>query len=167
VSDLGQPLRVPAVRFERILPGSPEHVWRYLTECSRLPGWFGDDGNIEPREGGVVTLMGGHVRGVVTQWKPNRRLAYTWNVFDAGGGAESPYPESYLTFELEPQGGNVLLTLLHLPVLERFEKQNMMGWHTFLDMLGAAVRGQTVEPRAAYMKRNAALYGIDLSNLQK
>jgi hypothetical protein len=29
------------------------------------------------------------------------------------------------------------------------------------------VRGQTIEPRAAYLKRNAALYGIDLSNLQK
>jgi uncharacterized protein YndB with AHSA1/START domain len=167
VNDLGQPLRVPAVRFERLLPGLPERIWQHLTECRRLPGWFGDDGNIEPREGGAVTLMGGHIRGVVTQWKPNRRLAYTWNVFDAGGGAESPYPESYLTFELEPQGGDVLLTLRHLPILERFEKQNMMGWHTFLDMLGAAVRGQTVEPRGAYMKRNAALYGIDMSNLQK
>ncbi len=167
MSDLGQPLRVPAVRFERILPGSRERIWQHLTECSRLPGWFGDDGNIEPREGGAVTLMGGRIRGVVTQWKPNRRLAYTWNVFDAGGSAESPYPESYLTFELEAQGGDVRLTLLHLPILERFEKQNMMGWHTFLDMLGAAVSGQTVEPRGAYMKRNAALYGIDMSNLQK
>jgi uncharacterized protein YndB with AHSA1/START domain len=166
VSNLGQPLRVPAVHFERTVPGPPERVWQHLTECSRLPGWFGDDSNIERREGGTVRLMGGHIRGVVTQWRPNRRLAYSWSVFDAGA-AESPYPESYLTFELEPQAGDVRLTLAHVPVLERFERQNMMGWHTFLDMLGAALRGQTVEPRGAYMKRNAALYGVDLNNLQK
>ena len=28
----------------------------------------------------------------------------------------------------------------HLPVLEQFEKQKATGWHTCLDMLGAAVR---------------------------
>jgi uncharacterized protein YndB with AHSA1/START domain len=110
--------------------------------------------------------MGGHVRGVVTQWKPNRRLAYTWNVFGPND-TESPYPESYLTFELEPRVGDVRLTLVHLPILERFEKQNMMGWHTFLDMLDAVVRGQTIEAREACMKRNARLYGVDLNNLQR
>jgi hypothetical protein len=57
--------------------------------------------------------------------------------------------------------------LTHLPVLERFEKQNAMGWHTFLDMLDAAVRGEPPEPRAAYMQRNAARYGVDLSKLAR
>jgi hypothetical protein len=42
-----------------------------------------------------------------------------------------------------------------------------MGWQTFLDMLAATVSGQTVEPRSAYMKRNAARYGVDLRNLQR
>ena len=79
----------------------------------------------------------------------------------------SPYPESYLTIELETRGDEVLLTLTQLPVLERFEKQNAMGWHTFLDMLGAAVRGEPPEPRQATMKRNAARYGVDLSNLAR
>ena len=83
------------------------------------------------------------------------------------GEADSPYPESYLTFDLEPQDAQVRLTLTHLPILERFEKQNMMGWHTFLDILGAAARGEPVEARSAYMQRNAALYGIDLGNLQR
>src|SRR5262249_4343245 len=141
-------------------------VWQYLTDATRLPAWFGSDGNIEPREGGHVSFSGGHIRGVVTQWKPGRKLAYTWNVFGPDD-AESPYPESYLTLELAEKGSDVLLTLVHLPILERFEKQNMMGWHTFLDMLGAAVRGAPVEERSAYMKRNAARYGIDLDNLTR
>ena len=54
-----------------------------------------------------------------------------------------------------------------LPVLEAFVKLNAMGWHTFLDMVDAAARGATVEPREACMKRNAERYGIDLSKLPK
>jgi uncharacterized protein YndB with AHSA1/START domain len=165
MSDLGRMAPVASVRFERTLPGPIERVWDFLTDTARLPGWFGD-GTIEPRAGGAVHLMGGHVRGVVTQWDPPHRLAYTWNVV-APGEDKSDYPESYLTLTLEPRGDAVLLTLTHLPVLERFEKQNAMGWHTYLDMLSAALRGNPVEPRPVHMKRNAALYGVDLEDLAR
>jgi uncharacterized protein YndB with AHSA1/START domain len=166
MSDLGQVLRVPAVRFERVLPGTVAQVWAHLTEPGKLKAWYGEDGTIEPREGGLVRLSGGHIRGVVTQWKPHRKLAYTWNVFSPGE-EESPYPESYLTLELEPRGDEVALTLTHLPVLERFEKQNAMGWHTFLDILSVVMGGGEPEPRPVYMRRNAALYGVDLDNLAR
>ena len=72
-----------------------------------------------------------------------------------------------VTIELEPRGNEVAITLTHLPVLDRFEKQNAMGWHTFLDMLGDALRGEPAEPRQAYMQRNAARYGVDLSDLAR
>ena len=165
MSDDGQLTKVAAVSFERVLPGPIERVWEFLTAVERLPSWFGE-GTIEPREGGAVSLMGGHVRGVVTQWRPPRRLAYTWNVFSPGE-KQSRYPESYLSLELEPRGEDVLLRLTHLPVLERFEKQNAMGWHTFLDLLAAALRGHPQQSREACMKRNAARYGVDLSNLAR
>jgi len=166
MSDLGQMLRLPAIRFERSLPGSAERVWAHLTDCSKLAGWYGEDSSIEPRVGGEVRLMGGHIRGVVTQWRPNRRLAHTWNVFSPGE-SESTLPESYLTLDLEPGGAGVTLVLTHMPVLERFEGQNAMGWHTFLDILEASLNACPTEPRAAYMQRNAALYGVDLANLQR
>ncbi len=166
MSDLGQTIRVLAVRFERTLPGPVERVWLHLTDCNKLGGWYGEASTIEPHEGGAVRLGGGHIRGVVTQWRPNRKLAYTWNVF-APGEDESAYPESYLTLELQPKAGNTALALTHLPILDRFEKQNAMGWHTFLDMMGAALQGDAVEPRASYMKRNAEKYGVDLANLTR
>ena len=166
MSDLGQMLRVPAVRFERRLPATAAQVWAHLTDCDRLADWYGDDSAIEPRLGGAVRLMGGHIRGVVTQWAPNRRLAHTWNVFSPGED-ESPFPESYLTLELAGEDAGARLVLTHLPVLERFESQNAMGWHTFLDILEASLNARPVEPRAAYMQRNAALYGVDLANLQR
>jgi uncharacterized protein YndB with AHSA1/START domain len=166
MSERGQELRVPAIRFERLLPGPAEKVWEHLTLPHKLAGWYGQDSEIEPREGGRVQLLGGHIRGVVTQWKPPRKLIYTWNVF-APGETESPYPESYLCFELAPRQDRVLLTLFHVPVLERFEKQNAMGWHTFLDMLAAALEGRAAGDRSVYMQRNAQLYGVDLANLQR
>lgn len=150
------------VRFERLLPGPVERAWQVLTDASLLPGWYGE-GRIEPRTGGAVSLMGGHIRGTVTQWLPPQRLAYSWNVFNPGDEV-SPYPESFLALELKAVGSDTALTLTHLPVLERFVKLNAMGWHTYLDMLAAALRGEPMAPRDAYMTRNAKTYGIDLAN---
>ena len=147
------------VRFERTFTGPAEEVWAVLTDIKRLPHWYGD-GVLEPRVGGRVELMGGHVKGVVTQWLLGKKLAYTWNVL-MPGQTVSDYPESYLTLEIE--GGTLILT--HLPILERFVKANAMGWHTFLDMVDAELKGESQQPRSAYMKRNAELYGVDLSKM--
>ncbi len=62
------------VRFERLLAASPEKVWAVLTDTRWLPGWYGA-GGIAPQVGGKVELMGGHIKGVVTQWNPPQRLA--------------------------------------------------------------------------------------------
>jgi hypothetical protein len=72
-----------------------------------------------------------------------------------------------LTLTLKRQGDEVLLVLDHLPVLERFEKQNAMGWHTFIDILSDTLEGVKVRTREEYMTRNAARYGVDLNNLQR
>jgi uncharacterized protein YndB with AHSA1/START domain len=162
-------LKTPGVRMERLLPGPIERVWEHLTNTRLLDAWFGAKSNIEPRQGGAVRLMDGHIRGTVTQWQPPHRLSYTWNVFAPGDSldAAAAYPESYLILTLEPRGDNVLLVLTHLPVLERFEKQNAMGWHTFLDILTDTLAGQKVRTRQDYMVRNAARYGVDLNNMQQ
>jgi uncharacterized protein YndB with AHSA1/START domain len=162
-------LKLAGVRLERLLPGPIERVWNHLTKPELLPRWFGDKSRIEPQQGGVVRLMDGHVRGIVTQWAPPHRLSYTWNVFAPGDpeDAASAYPESYLTLTFEPQGENVMLTLAHMPVLDRFEKQNAMGWHTFLDIVRDTLAGQPVRTRQEYMVRNAARYGVDLKNLAR
>jgi len=162
-------LKTPGVRMERLLSGPIERVWEHLTNTRLLAAWFGDNSSIEPRQGGAVRLLDGHIRGTVTQWHPPKQLTYTWNVFSPSDPPEAPsaYPESYLTLTLEPRGDNVLLVLNHLPVLERFEKQNAMGWHTFLDILTDTLAGRKVRPRQEYSVRNAARYGVDLNNLQR
>lgn len=161
----GQLSLVGQVRFERLLPGPIERVWDFLTQTELLPTWFGN-GTIEPRVGGEVSLMDGHIRGTVTQWQPPNKLVYTWNVFSPGEKT-SAYPESYLTLELQPEGEQVRLTLTHIPIPEPFQKQTMMGWHTFLDIVEAGVRGEEPQSRDAYFEANARLYDVDMNRLTK
>lgn len=165
----GELTQVHCVKFTHALPGPVERVWSHLTDTSLMPVWFGSDSVIEPHQGGVVRLLGGHIRGIVTQWQPPRKLVYTWNVFNPDDlpDAVSAYPESYPTFELETRGDDVVLSFTHFPVLERFVPQNAMGWHTMLDILAATLRGEKVEDRAVYAKKNAGLYGVDLGNLAR
>jgi uncharacterized protein YndB with AHSA1/START domain len=160
MSDHGQLHKETMVRFERTLPGPIERVWDFLTSSEHLGKWL-VAGTIEPREGGAVNLGEGHIRGVVTQWQPPRRLTYTWNVFSPGETI-SAYPESYLTLELEPRGEQVLLTLTHRPILlPEFEGRTMMGWHTFLTQLVALAEGREAEPQSELMERHRVLYGVE------
>ena len=160
----GEVIDEQAVRFVRALPAPPAKVWAFLTEAARLPEWHGE-GSIEPREGGAVSLMGGHVRGVVTGWRPENFLAYTWNVF-APGEAVSQWPVSYLEFTLTPEEQAVRLTLTHRPIPPAMQAQTMMGWHTLLDLVEAGCRGEFPK-RSDVFPRNAALYGVDMNALKK
>ncbi len=164
MSGKGVVIAEAAVRFERLLPGPIERVWDFLTKTELLPQWYGE-GVIEPREGGKLVFMNGHIRGTVTQWRPPHLLAYTWNVFDPGQ-IVSDYPESYLTLALEPAGDKVRLTLTHRPIPERMQPQTSMGWHTMLDLIEAGLSGQSPK-REDLFPKNAALYGVDMSNLKK
>jgi uncharacterized protein YndB with AHSA1/START domain len=169
MSDKGEMSTLACVTFTRTLPGPVEKVWSFLTDPRNLPAWFGENSSIEPKQSGAVKLMGGHIRGVVTQWQPPKKLVYTWNVFspDDGPDAVSAFPESYPTFELASQGDDVVLTFTHFPILERFAPQNAMGWHTMLDILDATLRTGKADERPVYMKKNAALYGVDMGNLAR
>lgn len=151
--------REAAVRFERLLPGPIERVWAHLTESQYLAGWLGG-GTVEPRAGGAVNFMDGHIRGVVTQWQPPRLLILTWNVFSPGE-TQSQYPESYVAFRLTPEGDQVRLTLTHRPINAAFEGRTLMGWHTLLELLGAQLRGEALEPRPVVMERNRIRYGVE------
>jgi uncharacterized protein YndB with AHSA1/START domain len=189
MSDRGEIIAESAVRFVRLFPapsglrsagaatatspagpdgrgggGAVNSVWRFLTDTALLPQWYGE-GVIEPREGGAIHLMGGHVRGVVTGWRPPEFLAYTWNVFSPGESV-SRFPISYLEFALAAEDGGTRLTLTHRPIPAAMQPQTAMGWHTFVDLLAAGLNGD-FPARAALFPRNAALYGEDINTLER
>ena len=167
----GEILAESAVRFERDFDAPAEKIWAFLTDSKRLPEWYGE-GSIEPREGGAVSLMGGHVRGVVTGWRPNHLLAYTWNVFSPGESSassseavgqskKSRFPISYLEFALDGSK----LTLIHRPIPAAMQDQTMMGWHTMLDLIEAGLRGEFPK-RSDLFPKNAERYGVDINKLK-
>ena len=156
----GEIIPESAVRFVRDFDAPQAKVWAFLTDSSLLPEWYGE-GRIEPREGGKVSLMGGHIRGVVTGWRPEEFLAYTWNVFQPGETV-SKWPVSYLEFTIEISR----LILVHRPIPQAMQNQTMMGWHTMLDLLAEGLRGEYPK-RSDLFPKNAALYGVDMNALKK
>ena len=156
----GELLAESAVRFVRTFDAPAEKIWAFLTDSKKLPEWYGE-GMIEPREGGAVSLMGGHVRGVVTGWRPSQFLGYTWNVYSPGESA-SRFAISYLEFTLEGSK----LTLIHRPIPQAMQSQTMMGWHTMFDLIEAGLRGEFPK-RSALFPKNAERYGVDINNLKR
>ena len=70
------------------------------------------------------------MEGRITELGPPRKLAITWG--NTGG----------VSFELEPRGDDVLLTLIHRRVTDRAILLRVSaGWHTHLDILVARITG--------------------------
>jgi uncharacterized protein YndB with AHSA1/START domain len=95
---------------------TPEQVWQGLTDGEfTRKYWVGRQISSDWRPGSPVQLTNEdgvlEMRGEVVEADPPRRLSYTFHlIFNAAHAADSP---SRLTFELEPMGEVVRLTLLH------------------------------------------------------
>jgi uncharacterized protein YndB with AHSA1/START domain len=137
------------LKIQRILPGPIERVWAYLTESDLRRQWLAA-GPMEMKVGATFELVWRNdelsnppgqrppgfpaeqrMQSRITELDPPRRLAFSWQ--NSGD----------VSFELEPQGEKVLLTVIH----RRLPDRNMMlnvgaGWHTHLDLLVARATGK-------------------------
>lgn len=141
------------LKIERLLPGPIERVWAFLTESDLRRKWLAS-GEMEMKVGATFELVWRNdelndpptkrppgfdeehrMQAVITELDPPRRLAYTWG---RSGG---------VTFELEPRGNDVMLTLTH----HRLPDRQMLlmvsaGWHAHLDMMAARIKGEPLPP---------------------
>ena len=159
MSEFGVVTQTRTVRFQRVLPGPIERVWAYLTEPEKRGRWLAS-GPMELRVGGPVELhfrhadLTPHVEqppekyrhcadgfttyGHITRCDPPRLLAYTWD--------EQSDVASEVTFELAPQGEDVLLVLTHRRLGDRATMLSVAGgWHAHLGILLDHLHGR--EPR--------------------
>lgn len=147
--------------FRRLLPGPIERVWAYLTEPDKRGQWLAS-GEMDLQIGGRVELhffhadlspvqekipdkykdmeCGAGFTGHITRCEPPRLLAYTW--------AESLGEASEVSFELTPQGDQVLLVLTHRRLGDRRELLLSVaaGWHTHLGILVDHLHNRTPQP---------------------
>lgn len=161
-----------SVRFERLLPGPIERVWRYLTDSEMRGTWLAK-GVMDLRVGSRSALhfrhadlspvreetpeqyrhkeCGGTITVEILRCDPPRLLAMTWE--------HESLPTSEVTFELTPRGDKVLLALTH----RRLGDRGMMisvasGWHTHLAILADNLDGVTPRPFWSSHERAAAAY---------
>ena len=178
MSDYGELIDKHTVRFERLLPGPVERVWRYLTESDKRARWL-CGGDVETRDGGHVDMHFHNLSlstgddiprpvkyrdqpekvsftGVVTRCEPPYVLAHTWEF-----GEES----SEVCYELSEQGDDVLLVLTH----RRLATPNTVfdvssGWHTHLNILVDVLVGQPLRPFYRMQTQYEAEYRERLSS---
>jgi uncharacterized protein YndB with AHSA1/START domain len=161
MSEFGVLTEARTIRFQRVLPGPIERVWAYLTESEKRGRWLAS-GPMELHVGGRVELnfrnadLSAHVEqppekyrkyadggptthGQITRCAPPRLLSYTWDE-DSGVASE-------VTFELTPQGDDVLLVLTHRRLGDRAMMLSVAGgWHAHLGILLDHLNGREPSP---------------------
>jgi uncharacterized protein YndB with AHSA1/START domain len=96
------------------IAATPEKVWQALTDPAFTRQYFsGFAIEVEPRAGGAFRLRYPdgrvHMSGQVVEWSPPRRFSCTWRVEGMPDFRE--LPECLVTYDIEPSGGAVKLTM--------------------------------------------------------
>lgn len=141
------------LKIQRLLPGPVERIWAYLTESDLRRRWLAG-GEMEMEVGAPFELVWRNdelsdtpgqrppdfpaeerMQSRIIEFDPPRRLAFSWQ----GSGDVS--------FELEPKGSEVLLTVIHRRLPDRQTLLSVAaGWHMHLDLLAAHATGKELEP---------------------
>jgi len=149
IDDFGTLVEPATVRFRRRLPGPIERVWSFLTESQLRSKWLAA-GTMKLEVGAEFELVWQNdtltnppgqrpegfgpehrMKSRIIELAPPKRLTFTWG--DNGD----------VSFELEPDRDEVLLTLIHRRLRDR--SMTLMvgaGWHMHLDILAARVGGK-------------------------
>jgi len=125
---------------------TPEQLWRALTEPEFTRRYWGATFETDWRAGSSIIWqqqdwIGRDPAQVVLVSEPYRRLSYTWHTFDAAFGREFGFstaelaafaaePRSTVSFEIEPQGEVVKLTVVHggFPFESAVQRSVGQGW---------------------------------------
>lgn len=116
------------------IEATPEQVFPFFTDVTRLTQWLGHAADVDPVPGGRFAVDINHrlVRGQYLEVRPPHRVVFTWG--DAGSAALPP-GASRVEIELEAAGRRTLVTLRHhgLPGAERAD--HALGWPVVLHRL--------------------------------
>jgi uncharacterized protein YndB with AHSA1/START domain len=148
LSAYGELIEPLTLKIQRLLPGPVDRVWAYLTQSELRRQWLAS-GQMEMKAGTPFELVwrndelsdppGARPDGFgaehrlesrILALEPNRKLAIAWN-------------QGEVSFELEPAGDKVLLTIIHRRLPDRAQLLNVSaGWHAHLDVLATRISGK-------------------------
>ena len=139
--------------IQRLLPGPIERVWAYLTESDLRKQWLAS-GDMKMSVGAPFEFVWRNdelsnppakrpegfseehrMQSEIIEVDPPRRITFSWA------------PRGEVTFELDPRGSKVLLTVIHRRISDRPNTLKVSaGWHTHLDVLVARLNGEEPQP---------------------
>ncbi len=142
---MSEPTSELSLELDQLIDARPTTVFRLLTEPDLYARWFGPEGAVTSVEEMELTLGGRlelritfpgtdfevHIEGFYEVIEPPTRLVHTWRSMD----------EELVTtvaFEVEPQGNQTRLRVIHRGFVDPVElEQNQGGWTDHLSKLAA------------------------------
>jgi len=145
--------------IERILPGTPEQIWPYLTEPEKTALWLGSL-QADMKSGSQLKITFDHaslsppeesepeqqeqidcsvVTGEILEYEPFKTLRFSW-CWDK--------VLTEVCFQLTPQTPDTsLLIITHAQLTDKTTIISVAaGWHTHVDILLAKLNGETPLP---------------------
>lgn len=160
LDDYGMLTEPGTLTIRRLLPGPIDRIWAYVTDSELRRQWLAE-GAMELRVGAPFELVWrndeltdppgerpagfdaeSRMESRIIALDPPRKLVFEW--FGSGE----------VTFELEPRGEDVLLTVTHRRLPQRPNLVNVAaGWHSHLDLLAARAAGKEPAPHWDHWSR--------------
>jgi uncharacterized protein YndB with AHSA1/START domain/DNA-binding transcriptional ArsR family regulator len=156
----------PEFVYTSYIRTTPELLWRALTEPEFTQQYWGITLDSDWQKGSLITwtqrgVVTSHPDQVVLEADPFRRLSYTWHTFTPelaeAFGFDPAFQQraaaearSRVTFDLEPDGDQVRLTVIH----DGFEPDSLVltsisgGWPMVISSLKSFLETGTAEPAA-------------------
>jgi uncharacterized protein YndB with AHSA1/START domain len=144
----------PNFVYVTYIESTPERVWQAVTDAE-LSGQFWGHSNVSDWRPGSRwehrRLDGSGIAdvvGTVVESVPPTRLVTTWSAPDQEGGAEP----SRVTFDIEPNGPIVRLTVTHEDLLDAGELADAsLGWPAVLSNLKSFIETGSPLPREPWL----------------
>lgn len=143
----------PTFVYVIYIESTPETVWQALTDADVTGAYWGHSNVSDWQVGsrwehrrqdgsGVADVV-----GVIVESEPPRRLVSTW----AGPDEERPGGPSKVTFDIEPYGDIVRLTVTHENLADEAErKAASQGWAAVLSNLKSLLEVGRILPQAPW-----------------
>jgi uncharacterized protein YndB with AHSA1/START domain len=129
--------------IERTYDAPVEKVWEAITNKNQMKQWYFDIPAFKPEIGAEFEFTGTGTEGQeyhhlckITEIETDRKLTYSWRYKGYDGN-------SFVTFELFPEGSKTRLKLTHagletFPAEPAFAKENfVMGW---TELIGTSLK---------------------------
>lgn len=128
--------------IERVLNAPVERVWKAITNADDMKQWYFDIPGFKPEVGFEFTFIGKNKDRTfvhlctVTEVVPNQKLTHSWRYEGYDGN-------SFVTFELIPEGEQTRLKLIHegletFPPIADFAKTNFEAGWTYI--IGTSIK---------------------------